>query len=502
LIVPVHAPVALQPDGSVALPDGTLADLDDVLRPLADQTAVPLAVLPTPETIEAIGPDGVLADQLRGSLEGRQVLATTYVELDPASWAASGLQPELADQLTAGSDTVSEALGVRADRRTWVADRTLTPAALGELGELGVDQVIVPAEALQPLDEDRFAVALPQQFTLINDRGTEVEAISTIPSLQGHVGSTGDPRLDANHLLADLAVLYFDQPALTRGTAVVLPSTGTDPAFLETLLAALAEPGIVAAQTPDTLFATTRAARADGQYEEEGPLLVRTLVPEPAEPLGSYPEELRASRAKLDGYRDLVGADSPILEDLVELQLVSGAAQLTPIERTQYLGAVSVRIDATLAGIHVEPQAVNLTQRSGVIPVAIRNDLEHPVTVVIAFESEKLEFPDGNTMVHTLPPGRSSVEVAVETRASGAFPVDVQVTSPGGLEITDERFTVRSTTVSGLGIALSVIAALFLLVWWARHFRKMRRAPRLVPADEAGHPDDSAAPAELSEPKA
>jgi hypothetical protein len=43
---------------------------------------------------------------------------------------------------------------------------------------------------------------------------------------------------------------------------------------------------------------------------------------------------------------------------------------------------------------------------------------------------------------------------------------------------------VRSTAVSGFGLFVSVIAGLFLLVWWGRHFRHTRRARALVAADE------------------
>jgi hypothetical protein len=496
LVVPVHAPIALKPDGTTALTDEALVDLTDVLTPLAGNPGVPLAVVPTPETIAAMGSDGSLGDLLRGSLEDRQVLASTYVELDAAAWVAAGLSAELADQLTTGADAVATALDVRADRRTWVAGPTVTPDTLTALGDLGVDQVIVPQDAVAPLDEDQFAPELTQRFALVNSSGAEVQAISTIDALQSHVGATDDAILDAHNLLADLAVLYFDQPALQRGTTVVLPPGRVDPEFLGTLLEALTQPSLVAAQTPDTLFASARAAREGGQYDDEGPPLVRTLAPEPAASLGSYPGELRESRAELDGFRALVGPESEMLSSLTDLQLVSGAASLTPTEQSKYLDSVSDNIEATAAGIHVEPQAVNLTQRSGEIPIAIRNDLDHPVTVVITFESEKLEFPEGNVINQTLPPGRSAVTVAVETRASGAFPVDVHVTAPNGLVLTEERFTVRSTTVSGLGIVLSIIAALFLLIWWARHFRKMRRASRLVPADEVDEPVDETSPAE------
>ncbi|HEY6533633.1 MAG TPA: hypothetical protein VIY72_15095, partial [Acidimicrobiales bacterium] len=69
-------------------------------------------------------------------------------------------------------------------------------------------------------------------------------------------------------------------------------------------------------------------------------------------------------------------------------------------------------------------------------------------------------------------------------RASGAFPLDVTISSANGaLPVATTEYTVRSTAISGIGLALSIGAGLFLLVWWARHFRTARRARQLVGAD-------------------
>jgi hypothetical protein len=75
------------------------------------------------------------------------------------------------------------------------------------------------------------------------------------------------------------------------------------------------------------------------------------------------------------------------------------------------------------------------------------------------------------------------MRVRVRARTSGAFPLRVTLVSPqGGLELAGSRFTVRSTAASGVGIALSAGAGVFLLLWWARHLVRGRRARRLVPA--------------------
>jgi hypothetical protein len=212
-------------------------------------------------------------------------------------------------------------------------------------------------------------------------------------------------------------------------------------------------------------------------------VLIRGFAPQPTPPLGDYPVLLAETQEKVAGYRSMIPADplAEPIDSLQALQLVSGAAGLTATERIAYLDAVSSQVDAQVDAIHVDQQAVTLTDRAGIIPLSVRNDLDRAVTIRVVVESEKLELPDGNELVAVVEPGITTLEVQVEARASGAFPVDVRVTSPDGiLVLSDGRVTVRSTAVSGLGVILSVLAALFLLLWWARHFRSVRRANRLV----------------------
>jgi len=74
----------------------------------------------------------------------------------------------------------------------------------------------------------------------------------------------------------------------------------------------------------------------------------------------------------------------------------------------------------------------------------------------------------------------------VRARTSGAFPLQVTLRAPqGNLVLASTRFTVRSTAASGVGVFLSVGAALFLLAWWGTHLHRGRRDRRLVPQPAA-----------------
>ena len=73
------------------------------------------------------------------------------------------------------------------------------------------------------------------------------------------------------------------------------------------------------------------------------------------------------------------------------------------------------------------------------------------------------------------------IDIPVRARATGAFPLLIDVRTPDGRRsLSTSRYTVRSTAVSGVGLLLSVGAGVFLTVWWARHWRRTRRSRKLI----------------------
>ena len=131
-----------------------------------------------------------------------------------------------------------------------------------------------------------------------------------------------------------------------------------------------------------------------------------------------------------------------------------------------------------------------LTAREGTIPVTVVNANPVPVRVDLALSSEKLDFTDVQATDRSrvlvrgllLRPGNNTRTVRVRTRASGTFSLRTALLVPGGGTLVRDQYIIHSTVVSGAGILLSIGAAGFLLLWWGRHWRTIRRARRLVPA--------------------
>jgi hypothetical protein len=495
-VVPYDVPVTPDADGTPIVAPESRRALAATTSALAAWPTVALTVDPVPAVLAALEADPASSPtvaSLGNHLAGRQVLAAPYVALDTGAWIASGLEPELDEQLSAGATTAGTILGIAPDGRTGLADPTLTPEALSRLHDLGLDRLVIPSDQLVPIPDAEQTTTLTELFDVTDSEGDAIQAVAADVALADRLEATDDPVLNAHQALADLAILYNDQPAVSRGVALDV-GDAVDPITLGVLLAAFTErapPGgdgrpIVSPVTIDDLFRTVETATTETRGRST--TLVRTYLSAPAGNLGSYPEDLRATTDRVAGYRSLTEPTPGLADGLERSLLLSGAADLDAAGRTAILDAIDAQIDDAAAEV-VAPlqQYVTLTSRSGEIPLNLENRLPYPVRVRVVLRSAKLEFPDGDSIDTVLPAATTTrLDVAVTTRASGAFPLEVSVRSPDDvLELTTTSFTVRSTAVSGIGLAISIGAGLFLATWWLRHFRKTRRARQLV---ESTHP--------------
>ncbi|CAN5520899.1 hypothetical protein BH20ACT2_BH20ACT2_11950 [soil metagenome] len=486
LVLPFGAPPALRPDGTTELATREREQLAVVAAAVASNPAVPVVLVPTPETVDALaGPDdGMdLLGPLQGALDASQVLARPYVDLDLAAWEAADLDDELATQFTRGAAVIDAELG-RPDGRTWVGERDLTPRALELLRQRGVDQVVVPEASLEPLDERDFPTTLTRPFVIPNTVGATQRAMPADRQLQAHLAPSDDAVLAGHHLLADLAVLYFDRPDLPHGAVVVPPDRWSPSAeLLDVVLEGLDTSPLLTPTTLDDLFDQLPLATEGGQTDTSGAPLERAVEGEPPGSLGNYPAALAAARRQLTSYRGMIGLDNPRVAPLQERVLTSASRDLEPDGRLAYLAGFDDALRAELASIDVpDRQSVTLAAREGSVPLTLRNGLDYPVDVVVHIESsERLRFPDGEALPLTLTEGPNRIDLRVEARTAGDSPLRVRITSPDGrIEVAATQFRVRSTAISGVGLVLTLGAGLFLAGWWAGHFRNVRRDRRLV----------------------
>jgi hypothetical protein len=135
-------------------------------------------------------------------------------------------------------------------------------------------------------------------------------------------------------------------------------------------------------------------------------------------------------------------------------------------------------------------RSITLTAREGEIPVTVLNETGYAMHVQVRLSSDQLRFPGGaRAAVQTvdLTHRNTTARFRVQARTSGSFPIRIELVSPDGrLTVGTSRLVVRSTAASGVGVVLSLGAACFLLVWWARHAMRARRRVRVPATAGAG----------------
>ena len=521
LVVPIHTPVSHDPTGASTLDADTVAGFQGLIGELTRQSSVPLSLRPTPETIDALaerdrstGAAPLVEALAKASGAGRQVINNTYVNVDRGAWVSQGLSANLDSQFEAGALALTSQLGTALDRRTLIVDPTTTPAVVSEQIGRTTATALVPSDLVSPLEGRGNDATLTQTFDLASSSGDRVPAVAVDSRLSRRLTEGDNPSFAAHEVLAELALLSLDQsryqPCIlaggdatgcSRGLALELPSSaGAAAPAAAVLLDAFADrdgtggsttvvPGapLASAVTVNDLFAIVDRASASFRTRSTGAVLVRELVDTTPAALGNYPADLRSTTNAVGGFRSMILPNEPkgtdIATSLDVVVLCSGAVDFDEATRSTYLDGANSTVQAQLASITTPGQVVvTLTSSQARVPLSINNALDYPVTVALRLSSAKLEFPEGSTQLVELAAGQPTrVEIPVQTRASGSFPLEVTVWTPdGATSIAATRFTIRSTAVSGVGLALTITAGLFLVLWWARHFRNARRDKRLV----------------------
>lgn len=506
LVVPVRAPLADRADGTVALDPTEVTRLDAVATAVEGTAAGAITLVPDPETLDALDgsrPDvRAVLEHLRSAAQDDLVLGTTFVPIDIDAWRRAGRDDHVSLQLRWGRDVAARTLGRSS---TQISSRTAllapydTPAALDALRRDGTANVIVPDTMLEPLRTEGFPSPFAQTFRVRDSTGQDLLAVAADSWLSNAIvdlDRATERGARAQQILADLAAGFFDRPTLARGSVVLLPTDWSPTsAVIDALLKPLATSSVTQLRDVESfLGAVSRSSpEREGQVETllSGPLR-RGLVPARGADIAEHAAEIDRARATIESYTAIFGAP-PVsrLTSFDELLLAASDVRLTADERRAFIDAVTSAVDRGLRtadgriGITVpESERITLTSRRGTIRVSIDNALPTAATVRIDLRSEKLSFPDGESITTTLQPGSNSVEFDVRTKASGDSLIEYTVNAPSGAvgEIAKGKLRVRSYALSGLGVVLSAVAVLVLATWWIRHGIKTRRARTAPPA--------------------
>jgi Family of unknown function (DUF6049) len=488
MVVDVSGSLALQPDGTVVLDRDTIDRARERADLLAELPGIPLTVAPRPETVEALAvhsdETARIVDALRVDAAGRAPLARPFVDVDLAALQRSGLITEANAQAEGGANVVRFRLAAEPVGGFWMSGPTLGAEAARLAVQLGIGRALVPPSAVDldaDPDEDgdtdgpaQSTPGVPRTPVRLGEGGPlgMVSDTQLAAHLVGDEGAVGTARF-----VAELTSMWLEAPSIPRGVAVVLPPDATlDPVATPAAVQALTDGQAVRPVTLDQLVSEIPPGG-------DGPEAVDLAPHEVTDDLRSVARAVPPARESINGLGALLGNPS-LASALHQSLLVSTGTDTLDALRVPYVDRVNAAL-GTVQGAVTLPEEfrITLTSRSSTIPVRLTNASDQNLDVRVELDSDQLEFPDGSVLTPNLPPGTTTLDVPVRVRTSGAFTMDVEVTSPDQSIVLDtSTFDIRSTAISGVGLVLSVGAGLFLAVWWARHWRSARRSRHLMPA--------------------
>jgi hypothetical protein len=505
LVVPVAARLA---PGEPTPASAALEEPENVTSILAAHRGVPVSVAANPATVSALETRGAkkgrraiaqLQALTAAPIGGDELLAQPYVPIDVAALTAAGLTGEIGAQMARGNALLAAA-GLHPTPRTWADTSTDESADVADLGAglqaVAADRLIIDDADLAPAGSDILTFAQP--FSLATGQGRHVTAAGADNGVDAlFTAEPDDPVLAANQMIATLEFVHFENPYERDARGIVMePPESWQPsdALLSTLLTEMAGNPVLAPVTVDQFFAQVPEG-GNGEPATRR-LASAPATSDPSSAPASAPATASATftkatarhfaeaRAHLTSFTKAVGGHPPVLVALSDLLLASENETFDPAQRAAAFATFVQRLGTQVNLVSLAAQnTITFTSRTAAIPVSVLSSAPYPVTVVVSLNSDKFAFPDGNTRTLTL--NRPTTPVRIEARAvtSGdRLPVDVTLTTPdGALVIARAALTVHSTSISIVGVALTVVAALVLVVWWARTWRRGRRKrPRAV----------------------
>ncbi len=510
LLLPVESPPAIAPDGSATFSASDQDALERAGSLLEQAPDAPLSVGARANTLDALeAVEESWASRVLGALDaGRrpsagpgspgtdtdgttanELLNRPYVGVDSGGLVAAGGADELGRQLLLGSGTVTDVTGRLPVRTTYALDETVSPESLTVYAGAGTESLLVPRSRLDLGSADDLTEqdAVTTPMTVRGGNGMQVLAYDE--DLAAVLTSADvDPGMRAHHTASILMSSWFDARsdgvARRRAAAIVLPPT-TDAEVLDALTPVLTTDGgpLVADPAGNALAAPT----PDDPGIEVS--LAPRVIPDQEPALVAVAE----SRRQIEAYRSMGGGADPSLTIWEDLNDESLAASLDATERETLHATIRAGIAGNMAAIETpRPRSVVVTSQSSVIPLRFRNGLPFEVTLTLRARSPRLDIEGGETREIVLQPGENRIDLPVEVQAPGESLLRIEVSVPdGGLTLPATSIPVRSTAVSGVGAALSILSIVFLAGWWLHTNRRARRQR----AEESGsHPSGSGDP--------
>lgn len=503
----VPGSITLQPDGSTRVTPADRAILNNLVAASESLPGVPLSVGIRPELVVGLTrsssiDDTVVLDSLRFA-DNLTYLSMPYVSIRPGVVAGSSFSTLFLDQLRLGDDALSDSLPGQGTRRiAWPSNGAVSADEAQFVRDVGFRSILLlpDAQRADGLEVLQFVDTTRRVDLELVNRGT-IDALVADPRLSDIVtraenAPASDAYLSAQHLLADLKMLrqeIADRGETIDGRSVILSSRDgsllsarSTTAVVDTLVAS----GLVEMVDLDTALRRTAVGLADGRP-------VSISLPEAPDATSLEPYAVTAlGIARVNAFASMLPDGDERPNEWRQLLDVATDDRMSSPRRQDYLDVIVTATD-DLATAIVPPTSTSFTLggRVSQIRLGLRNDGPTDLRVRLRLNSPKLIFTENEQVVTLLANTLTAVEIAVEARSNGRFPVTIQLVTPdGGVALTPPTvFTARVNALAGLGQVVTGVALLLLATWWVHHWRgQYRRRQNAVIASTTRHPSGDA----------
>ena len=467
----VTTPLALAPNGTIAISDATRKQLADLAQSL-EGGAAPLSVQVSPEILDGLvrstqPVDIDLLARLQTAFANHDLLRAPFVPFDPSSAMRTGRANDFYQVRGLGDEIIELRNGEKnLSPNIWFSNVLVDADGAELLSGFSVHTVVLTPDAATKIGTlDNYA----KPYRISGDvalRATDPVFAKTLSSSQIN------PVITAYSLAAELLAQrqeVIDSGGVLSSNFVILTTTSGAP-INTALLTPLA---IAIDRAPQLrLRALSSLPRANSEA---------TLVKIPrsngvdvsivGKTIDSLVDELASTSLMLP-------PDAPQYVAWTTSQLVMLDDRLSSEEFASYFKGFRNQLRMLRASVNV-PESLSFTLggRESDLRLQLRNDAAVDLTVSVEISSAKLQFPDEERIVTVPANGAIDLVIPVVARASGRFPIEVVLYTPDGLVQAGQRvqLTARVAAIAGLGLVVSGAAALVLLAWWLSHWRTKRR---------------------------
>ena len=476
-------PVRLNDSGEVIVDDEVIAELThlaellDVLKP----TDVPATVTVPPAWLAALAANGQseLADRLAVGLANHELLSAPRLPLDASQAADAGRQALYTEWLRDGDDILAAAVPNPSMRTITFVDSPLDQGGAALHRDLGSRLLVITSDQYDQLPDSLGAGADTSQLLTI-ELADSVQMDATVPDRHASqlLATTEQPARTAILLVADLLaerqqLIDSEEVPSRRSITLATPDLSLPPtATFNAVVSLLAGTPGLDATTLDQVAVRTDALTNDGDLVIAGlPATVGGSLATRLAPLISLAVEADATASMLPAADSRPALWTKLLDLLPTNALTDEQVTLIVDDLHQQFLAIRNAIEVPSS------YSFTLTGRRTPLRIKLHNTSDTPLTVRVHMTSSKLLFPDGDQTVTLPPQAFFDVEIPVEVRSNGRFPVTLEVFTP----LTDIHIAppvvlnARVTSITGLANLITAAFLLVVITWWARHVRQNRR---------------------------